>query len=370
MTRIHDPAPGGFRWPALLLSAALAAALVAVPGPPALADRLPAGAVEGSLAGAVEEAPAQEAAPVGGEAVRDLPVAGVDVRAAGSGAARAEAEPLTGATPEDTAAVIAPRDAAPQGLAAGQAADADPADDGQLAALTAPRITSEFTAAGLTWTAEADNEVLEAALRVREDGEWSGWMSLEVLSGGAGEGTGPGAAKAGTDPVLTLGADGVQARVLTATGAAPANLSISLVTPGTATTDGGLEPAPAGTAVAAPAGAGTPGAGTTAVAVPASYSTSATAASAPTASTTLSASLPASVNGAALRPAIVTRAQWGANESQADTTDRRSLRLKASTCTTRPAPTTTPRPRPTSRFGRSTTTTPSRWGGTTSATSF
>ena len=56
MTRIHDPAPGGFRWPALLLSAALAAALVAVPGPPALAARLQAGAVEGSLAGAVEEA--------------------------------------------------------------------------------------------------------------------------------------------------------------------------------------------------------------------------------------------------------------------------------------------------------------------------
>ncbi|GAA3667496.1 hypothetical protein GCM10023081_02740 [Arthrobacter ginkgonis] len=335
MTRIHHQGPGGFRWPTLLLSAALAAALVAVPGPavPAWAAPPQATALEGVQA-VVEEAPAEEAAPVDGEAVRDLPVSGVDAGAAGSEAAREEAQPLTGAVPEDTAAVIAPKDAAPQELAAGQAPDADPADDGQLAALTAPRTTSEFTAAGLTWTAEPGNEVLEAALRVREDGEWSEWASLEVLSGGPGDEPGSGAAKVGTDPFLTLGADGVQARVLTVTGAAPADLSISLVSAGTAATDGDLEPAPAGTpaagtAVAAPAGDGIVGAGTTAAAQPASYLTPATAASATAASTTLNASLPASVNGAALRPAIVTRAQWGANESQADTTDRRSLRLKA-----------------------------------------
>ena len=121
MTRIHEAAPGGLRWPTLLLSAALATALVAVPGPPASAARPPAAVVEESPAAATEESPAEEAGPVDGEAVRELPVAGVDARAARSGAARAEAEPLTGAVPEDTAAVIPPRDAAPQELAAGQA---------------------------------------------------------------------------------------------------------------------------------------------------------------------------------------------------------------------------------------------------------
>ncbi|GER22224.1 hypothetical protein NCCP1664_07210 [Zafaria cholistanensis] len=345
MTRLSEPASGRFRRPALLptaLATVLAAALLAVPGPAAPARAAPAAsAIEGAPAeGApaeevpAEEVPAEEvpaegvpveeAAPVDGQGVRELPVDGVDGQAARSRAARAEAEPLTGAIPQDAAAALPlPERPLQDPPPAGPAAEADPSDDGQLAALTAPRATPGFTAAGLTWSAEAGNRVLEAALRVREDGEWSGWMSLEVLPGSTGEGPGSRTAKAGTDPVLTLGADGVQARVLTATGQAPADLSISLVSAGTAATDGRLEPAPAGTAVAVPAGTGNAGTGTV-TALPASYAVSASAAS-----TALDAKLPASVDGAALRPALVTRAQWGANESQSDTTDRRSLRLKA-----------------------------------------
>ncbi len=74
---------------------------------------------------------------------------------------------------------------------------------------------------------------------MREDGTWSDWTSLEMLNPGSeGEGT-----EAGTEPVLSLGADGIQARVLTASGQTPANLKINLVAAGTSATDGKLKAA-------------------------------------------------------------------------------------------------------------------------------
>ena len=49
--------------------------------------------------------------------------------------------------------------------------------------------------------------------------------------------------RAGTEPLITLEADAVQARIHTESGVAPEGLEISLIDPGHSATDGQLEPA-------------------------------------------------------------------------------------------------------------------------------
>ncbi|MFJ6417376.1 SH3 domain-containing protein [Paeniglutamicibacter sp. NPDC091659] len=270
------------RLPAALLTAALIAtpalAAPAFAAPSALATTtLDASGVEPAAESEPDPAPASApAAPVTGESLQQVAVSGVDAEAAESDESREEAAALTPPDASDAGATIAPTD-----LNAA-ATEPDPTDDDQLAALTAERTTEEFTAAGLTWTPDENDEVIEAAVRVREDGTWSDWTSLEMLNPGS-EGEG---ATAGTEPVLSLGADGIQARVLTASGQAPANLEVNLVAAGTSATDGAL-----------------------------------TAAASTSAST--------SADGAALKPSVITRKQWGARETQANTTARRSAKLQA-----------------------------------------
>ena len=274
------------RLPAALLTAALIAtpalAAPAFAAPSALATTtLDASGVEPVAEPEPDPAPASApAAPVTGESLQQVAVSGVDAEAAESDESREEATALTPPDASDTEATIAAKD-----LNAAATAP-DPTDDDQLAALTAERTTEEFTAAGLTWTPDENDEVIEAAVRVREDGTWSDWTSLEMLNPGS-EGEG---ATAGTEPVLSLGADGIQARVLTASGQAPTNLKVNLVAAGTSATDGALK-------------AATPAA--------------------------TSASSATSVDGAALKPSVITRKQWGATESQANTTARRSAKLQA-----------------------------------------
>lgn len=269
-----------FRLPAALLAAVLVAtpafAAPAHAAPPALATVATAPAeADGGDAGTAPT-PAADAAPVTGEALRQVPVPGVDEAAAADEGAREEAVAPTLPPAASGAGAAGP---------GGPAIEPDPADDDQLAALSAERSTQEFTAAGLTWTPDANDTVIEAAVKVRENGEWSDWASLEVLNPGSeGEGT-----LAGTEPLLSLGADGIQARVLTASGRSPENLEVNLVSAGTSATDGVAKPATATATTAA---------GT-------------------------------SADGAALRPAVITRAQWGATESQANTTARRSAKLQA-----------------------------------------
>jgi hypothetical protein len=142
-------------------------------------------------------------------------------------------------------------------------------------ALTGQTATKAFEAIGVTWADDGAGEV-EALARVRQHGAWSDWHALD----GDGEHT-PDAASAearsskvrgGTEPWFTGPADGYQVRVgAVGGGRPPHDVRVSLVDPGSSAADSGAGAAP----------------------------------------TLGSASAEASIG----RPAYVTRAQWGADES-------------------------------------------------------
>src|SRR5699024_9012832 len=102
--------------------------------------------------------------------------------------------------------------------------------EGVLAALTTPRESIDFIAAGITWDSNTSEDITEAALRVREQGKWSEWHDLEVHA--TDEDMKAHSPRAGTEPLITLKADAVQARVHTRSGKAPKGLEVSLIDPG------------------------------------------------------------------------------------------------------------------------------------------
>ena len=138
-----------------------------------------------------------------------------------------------------------------------------------------------FGAVGVTWTG-ATPAGTAVEVRLREKGSWSGWQALPPSDGG---GPDQGTAEArsavhGTEPLLTDGADGVQVRVSSRSGVAPGGLKVQTVDPGTAPADNAPAVAPSSFAAS-----------------PAAFVT------------------PAATVGGAVRPTIITRAQWGAVES-------------------------------------------------------
>src|SRR5665647_3057241 len=113
------------------------------------------------------------------------------------------------------------------------------------AVLTPARDTNDFNLVGVTWDAasiqSADVEVL---VRVREAGAWGEWNVLAANEDGPDANTTEGQAsrhRAGTSPLLTGMADGVQVRVDTVNGIAPAGLQVSLIDPGTSPGDAALD---------------------------------------------------------------------------------------------------------------------------------
>ena len=138
----------------------------------------------------------------------------------------------------------------------------------RVAALTAPLSRPRFGAVGVTWTG-ATPAGTAVQVRLREKGAWSDWRTLPPADGGGPDAGTPEArgARAGTDPLLTDGADGVQVRVTTASGSAPTGLKVQTVDPGTSSADGSA-------ALARP-----------------------------------------STIGVGARPTIISRAEWGADES-------------------------------------------------------
>lgn len=184
-------------------------------------------------------------------ALQQVPVAGVDP------AALADLE-ATSAGP--AAATAGPTtDPSTQGSATAT---------GRLAALTRAQATRPFRLVGLTWDA-GHAAPTGAAVRTRVAGAWGPWEPLEVSDDGPDAGSPEGrGARQGAQPLLVPGADGVQLRVDSADGTAPPGLRLELVDPGSSRADGAV------------------------VATP-----------------------PAAAAAAASTPAIVTRAQWGADES-------------------------------------------------------
>lgn len=226
-----------------------------------------------------------------------------------------EPQALSAPAPEtsESAPVPAPvdeRDATEQELAE----TALPDDEEQLAALTTPTETIDFIAAGLTWNASTTENVVEASVRVREGDQWSDWNELEIHP--IDRESGVTVTKQGTEPLITNGANAIQARVLTESGNVPGGLEVTVIDPGESPTDGELAPASPAleeepveaelSSSVAPA--------TTAVDASASIRL---ASSITPAESGMTRAIQASSNANVLKPAIVTRSQWGANESWA-----------------------------------------------------
>jgi hypothetical protein len=142
------------------------------------------------------------------------------------------------------------------------------------AVLTSRRPTEAFRLLGVSWTPAAPVPRMTVEARTRAAGSWSQWRELEledVVAGPQGalapsdDGAGT---RAGTEPVYTGPSSGVQVRVDLISGELPADLRVELVDPGTSDAD------------------------STVVAQPMSAAASAVS-----------------------QPAIMTRAQWGADES-------------------------------------------------------
>lgn len=156
---------------------------------------------------------------------------------------------------------------------AARAADGNPAE--VRAAASGPvvdtgmRATTRFVGLGVTWKPGTTVRGLTVKVRVHHDGSWGAWDSLDALDALAA-GDGPVTPqRQGTEPLLTDPADGVQAQVFSPSGAVPADLRLDLIDPGTSSADAHLR------------------------------------GSQPSASAAAASS----------QPAIITRAQWGANES-------------------------------------------------------
>jgi N-acetylmuramoyl-L-alanine amidase-like protein/putative cell wall binding repeat protein len=150
------------------------------------------------------------------------------------------------------------------------------------ALLTPPTSTRRFDLVAVSWSKATAGTSVE--VRVREGGSWTRWQRLD------GDDDGPDQPAPGKQanqeggasaPLLTGGADGVQVRVDSATGTPPPGFTVDLV-------DGGQSAADAGPAIPA-----------------------------------------ASAEAATPQPKIITRAQWGADESLVTGTTSYDTAVKA-----------------------------------------
>lgn len=155
----------------------------------------------------------------------------------------------------------------------------DLAPGSRMVALTPQRRTAPFVVLGLTWEGVTPPGLV-VNVRVRSDGRWSGWQEVHAdASHAPNSETSEGRQqRLGTEPLVVGRADGVQVRVDSST-SAPRGLRAVLVDPGSSPADDA-----AGTATAAPA-------------APAGL---------------------AGASAAAYRPAVNSRASWGADESLRD----------------------------------------------------
>ncbi|PFG41099.1 putative cell wall-binding protein [Georgenia soli] len=170
---------------------------------------------------------------------------------------------------------------------------------GTDAVLTQPIPTEEFLVAGLTWEAgqqlAADAQVF---VRVEEDGVWSEWEETSHEEGM----TGGSETAAGTDPFVTGGAETIQIRVTGSAAELPDNLAITVLATEALETPAVAAEAPESTPVPVPTV--TPAAPGSNAVVPAGMVGASVAAS-PVATTVVPP-----------RPSMISRAGWGANETQ------------------------------------------------------
>jgi len=125
---------------------------------------------------------------------------------------------------------------APGTFALGRALSADRLL-GRAPALLTPQLTStgRFDLVAVSWSRPVAGASVQ--VRVREEGRWTDWQRLDGDDDGPDH---PAPGKPGaTAPLLTGGADGVQVRVDSPTGTAPAGLKVDLVDGGRGAADAG-----------------------------------------------------------------------------------------------------------------------------------
>ena len=143
--------------------------------------------------------------------------------------------------------------------------------------VVARQSTSGFRALGLSWRTDSGVITLKAQVQVRYHGTWSGWQEVDSSDPGTdASADGPNApsasgARDGTDPMWVDHGDGIAVRLISVSGGEPRDLRLDLIDPGTSAADSTV-----GTSSSPPAG---------------------------------------TAQAAATQPAILMRADWGADES-------------------------------------------------------
>jgi len=186
--------------------------------------------------------------------VQQLPLAGVDVQALRSAPAPNELASMWRQVGRSSVS------------AAARVADRPPV------LLTEPIATADYRMVGVTWTGAGpskDGAVLVTA-RTRTDGHWTDWFELQTMVDGGTEPSPNG--RFGTVPYWAGDSDGFQVRIDAVGDAAPADVRADLIEPGTSDADAAITEPWSGSSAAA------------------------------------------STN----KPPIVTRAEWGADESLRD----------------------------------------------------
>jgi uncharacterized protein with LGFP repeats len=284
-----------------LLSCAITATLaggflvvdvVSLPGAGATEPRIQSFA----LASTLEPVPAGTDADAVGTTAEDGTDVGVEAPAeAPVATTEPTSEPTIGANPEATTEAPVPSGPAEASEDVAATAEDDSAAPTAVAEDVAPAAgdvlttgtieTQDFTVAGITWDG-GEQAPTAIEVRLREDDGWSEWVSLEPNDEGPDAGTEEFARASqvvGTDPVVTDGADAVEVRVTAEGGDAPAGLEVSVIDPGTSAGDATLQE-----------------------------------------STPLSGA-----DAAVARPAIISRAAWGADESLRNCSASYSSGIKA-----------------------------------------
>jgi len=158
----------------------------------------------------------------------------------------------------------------------------------------AARATSHFSLVGVTWSDSLDPSTV-FMVRTRSNAKWSDWETLNYSADHGVDSDAPeaAAARAGTDPLIIGEANGVALRMTSSSGVVPTDLELSLIYSPVTTQDRLLARtvrsgvSPVSSSVTSPQGA------------------------------------------VVQRPTIVTRAQWGADESWRDATPRMGTTLIA-----------------------------------------
>jgi hypothetical protein len=120
---------------------------------------------------------------------------------------------------------------------------------GNRTLLSPRRSTRGFSLMGVTWRPDPAVGDVEVQVRHRSAGRWSDWESVEDGSDDGPDVRSPdtrgGRLRAGTAPMWTGPSDGVQVRVEVRSGTAPRDVAIELVDPGRSPADAAVGGAPA-----------------------------------------------------------------------------------------------------------------------------